>query len=178
MRQNKAINFLNGWAQQDSTLFTSSELGMLFNEDGPTLRSTIARMEESGTIERIARNLYHYKLAATPDEALLDKIAVRLRRGHYCYESLESAASKWGIISQIPPDRLTVVTTGREGEFYTPYGTVEFVHTNANATQIHGHVVQRPNSPLPIATKQFTAENLKRCHRSTHLIDWEEVNRV
>ncbi|MDV7106381.1 hypothetical protein R3X26_18525 [Vibrio sp. TH_r3] len=31
--------------------------------------------------------------------------------------------SDFGVISQIPVDRLTVMTTGRSGEFKTPLGT-------------------------------------------------------
>lgn len=38
-------------------------------------------------------------------------------RGEYNYISLESALSEYGIISQIPIDRLTIMTTGRKGEY-------------------------------------------------------------
>ncbi len=41
---------------------------------------------------------------------------------------LESALSEYGVISQIPIDRLTIMTTGRKGHYKTPYGTIEFTH--------------------------------------------------
>ena len=88
---------------------------------------------------------------------------------------MESAASRWGIISQIPVDRLTVVTSGREGIFPTPFGTIEFIHTAADALEIMTNTVDLPDSPLRLATKRYTVIGLKRARRSLDLIDEKEL---
>ncbi|PHM28446.1 hypothetical protein [Xenorhabdus budapestensis] len=63
-------------------------------------------------------------------------LAKAMRRGEYNYVSLESALSEYGAISQIPIDRLTVMTTGRKGTYKTPFGIIEFTHTKRSAPNI------------------------------------------
>ena len=175
MRQLRAIAALQKWDARGVSFFTSSGLGKIFDETGPTLRSTIGSLVGSGVLQRVARNLYHYALSVQPSTFLAERAAIYLRRGHHCFESLESAASKWGFVSQTPIDRLTVMTTGREGTFHTPFGTIEFVHTEAGIDEILDNTIVRPDNPLPIATREYTARNLRMCRRSTYLIDWNEV---
>ena len=174
MKAIEATSILDSWSKAGISLFTASDLGKIFDESGPTLRSTIGRLVQQGSLSRVARNLYLFSFA--PEDAyLLERIAVALRRGDYVFESLESAASKWGIVSQVPVDRITVMTTGRSGEFHTPFGTIEFVHTRASPEDILSNTVDRPGNPLPIASKRYTVDNMRNCRRSMHLIDWEEV---
>ncbi|WP_422139500.1 hypothetical protein [Endozoicomonas sp. ALC020] len=66
----------------------------------------------------------------------VQSIAIALRRGDYNYISLESALSEYGAISQIPVDRLTIMTTGRKGEYKTPFGVLEFTHTRRSVADI------------------------------------------
>ena len=176
MKMTTAMNALRRQDQDGLAFFSSTSLGTLFDETGPTLRSTIRSLVNAGILVRVARNLYHYAFSTQSTAHLAEEAAVFLRRGHYCFESLESAASKWGIISQVPIGRITVMTTGREGTFETPFGTVEFVHTSAAPDEIFENTVERPGCPLPIATKRYTAKNLRTCRRSVHLIDWKEVD--
>lgn len=53
--------------------------------------------------------------AFSSDGYTIEHIAKALRPEKYNYVSLESILSEYGVISQIPMDRLTVMTTGREG---------------------------------------------------------------
>lgn len=175
MKSANAVAALNAWRGEDVVLFTSADLGKVFGESGETLRSTIKRLVKNGYLAKVARNLYFYALGAGAERYLIERVAVMLRRGEHVFESLESAASKWGIVSQVPVDRITVMTTGRSGEFRTPFGTVEFVRTQAPPDEIAANTIERPGNPLPIATKRYTARNLKSCHRNTHLIDWKEL---
>ena len=105
----------------------------------------------------------------------IEEVAVALRFGEFNYIGMESAASLWSVISQIPVGRLTVVTTGREGEFNTPFGAIEFIHTAADANEIISNTVDYPGHALRLATKRYAVQGLKRARRSTYLIDWEEV---
>lgn len=175
MKIQNAQNKLVSWGRQGVYLFSKRDLEKLFEEKGSTLNSTIRRLESADILGHIARGLYIYLFSERIGSVTIEDIALRLRRGEYCYLSLESAASLWGFISQIPLDRITVVTTGREGTFRTPYGTIEFVHTNSSPDDILTSTVERPGHPLRIATKERALRDLLRCHRSRDLIDWEEL---
>ena len=116
--------------------YRSRDIGLLLEERGEKLRSTIRRLTDVRIIERVARDLYWHRTTASTRYRPVEEIAALLRIGSTCYVGMESAASRWGIISQIPVDRLTVVTSGREGIFPTPFGTIEFIHTAADALEI------------------------------------------
>ncbi len=61
------------------------------------------------------QRVYPFTLSRHKGGNTIEYVAKSLRRGEYNYISLESALSKYGVISQIPIDRLTVMTTGRKG---------------------------------------------------------------
>lgn len=98
----------------------------------------------------------------------LELIAKTLRRGEYNYISLESALSEYGIISQIPIDRLTIMTTGRKGEYKTSYGVIEFTHTKRSVTDILDNI-HSVGRPLRMASKQAAERDLKRVGRNSYL---------
>ena len=155
--------------------FRTHELALVFEEDGPKLRSTILRLVKAGGLLHIARDLYWYDHAEGGAIPAIEEIAVALRPGEVNYLSMESAASLWSVISQIPVGRITVVTTGKEGEFPTPFGTVEFIHTARSRQYILANTVDYPGHGLRLATKKKAVEDLLRAGRSLDLIDWEEV---
>lgn len=68
-----------------------------------------------------------------------------------------------------------MVTSGREGVFPTSFGTIEFIHTSADALEIMSNTVVVPDSPLLLATKRYAVTGLKRARRSLDLIDWEKL---
>lgn len=129
-----------------------------------------------GILERPVRGVYVFALAGHGSAETLEHVAKALRRGDYNYVSLESALSEYGAISQIPLDRLTVMTTGRKGEYQTPYGTIEFTHTKRQAPQVVARMVN-VERPLRLATRQAAWSDLKRVGRNTHLVDEAEVSR-
>lgn len=178
MKLNDARKILVRWDKQDKFLYSLRDLEKVLGETGETIRGTLKRLVAAEILERIARNLYLFSESRHIDHTLIELIASYLRRGNFVFESLESAASKWGFISQIPVDRITVMTTGRRGEYHTRFGTIEFIHTEADPTEIITNTVNRPNSPLPLATKEYTLVDLKRCRRSQDLILWEEFEDV
>lgn len=176
MRLNEMIKSLQQWDREGVYLFSKADLGKIFNEQGRRLTSSLSRATEAGLLERVARGLYLNANSSHIGGYTVEDIASRLRRGEFCYVSLESAASQWGVISQIPVGRLTVMTTGREGEFRTRFGAIEFVHTDANFEELEANTIDWPGRPLRFASKQRTVRDLLACRRSLDLIDWEEVN--
>jgi len=83
----------------------------------------------------------------------MEHIAKALRRGEYNYVSLESILSEYGLISQIPMDRLTVMTTDRSGIYKTPYGVIELTHTKRPVADLLDSMQKVEGRPLRIATK-------------------------
>lgn len=166
----------DAWDRQEGrSLFTRRDLAKLFPEDSPkTLQEGINRLRRQGLLEGVSRGIYHYALARTDAPYLLERIACVMRRGEYSYVSLESALSEYGVISQIPVDRLTIMTTGRKGTYRTPYGTIEFTHTSRPVS----NVLERARDvgrPLRLATPAAAWADLKRVGRNTHLVDSEAL---
>src|SRR5690606_10369240 len=93
------------------------------------------------------------------------------RYGEYNYISLESMLSEYGAISQIPVDRLTVMTTGRKGVYKTLYGVIEFTHTKRSVEDILQSTRVIADKPLRIATPETAWRDLKRVGRNKTLVN-------
>jgi len=177
MRRIDAINTLRAWEQQGRAVFTLPDLRKLFPHDNPKAFSEgLARLAKAGLIKRVCRGVYVNPYAKREDGYLLEHIVKALRRGEFNYVSLESALSQYGAISQIPIDRLTIMTTGREGEYHTPYGTIEFTHTSRSTKDILNAILTVDGYPLKIATKETAWRDLKRVGRNIHMVDKEVLN--
>ena len=105
-------------------------------DDQPTLFAGIDRLAKNGFLVRALRGVYVFPTARSRDGHLLEEIGTAFRRGEISYVSLESALSEYGAISQNPVDRITVMTTGRKGIYQTPYGVLDFTHTDRSYAQI------------------------------------------
>lgn len=78
--------------------------------------------------------------------------------------------AEYGVISQIPLDRLSIMTTGREGVYKTAYGTIEFTHTKRSISDIIDNIRTIEKRPLRIATQGAALRDLKRVGRNLHLL--------
>jgi len=171
MDQATAIKTLSEWARAGRVVFTLGDLAKLFHGDQPkTLLAALRRLVDEGVVARACRGVYVYVLAGDVQPHLVEQIAVALRRGCYSYVSLESALSEYGAISQVPVDRLTVMTTGRKGVYRTHWGTIEFTHTKRSPADILDNT-RDVGRPLRMATPQTAWRDLKRVGRNTHLVD-------
>ncbi len=129
----------------------------------------LARHQQTGVIERIARGLYVNPRASCLPSDLLSALVPFLRPWDFNYLSLESALSEAGWISQIP-SRLTLMTTGRSQIFNTPYGTIEFVHTMRAEGKLRNELRFDPQRELAVATPSRALRDLKRVGRNLDLI--------
>lgn len=175
LKKSEAIKKLAEYDKRGRYIFTNSDLSKIFHQDNErTLRAGIKRLLDDGLLVRIINGVYLYTLAQSKGSDTLEQIAKTIRRGEYNYVSLESALSEFGAISQIPVDRLTVMTTGRSAEYKTPFGTIEFTHTKRAPMDIleGTNLIDRP---LRLATKQIAYRDLKRVGRNTHLINIDEL---
>ncbi|GBU09137.1 hypothetical protein AwWohl_02750 [Gammaproteobacteria bacterium] len=175
MNQSTALNRLNFWDKQGHYVFTLADLNKIFIEDSPkTLQATLSRLVTASILSRPVRGVYLFNLAHSFDGYTIEHIAKALRRGEYNYVSLESALSEYGVISQIPIDRLTIMTTGRKGIYHTPFGTIEFTHTKRSQHDILANI-RTTDRPLRLATAECALRDLKRVGRNMHLIDEKEM---
>ncbi|WP_413796556.1 type IV toxin-antitoxin system AbiEi family antitoxin [Kosakonia cowanii] len=170
MNRTTALQKMMKWDKQGRYVFTLADLTKIFAEDSPkALQAGLNRLVKEEVLLRPVRGIYLFNLAYSRDSRSIEHIARALRRGEYNYVSLESALSEYGIISQIPIDRLTVMTTGRKGTYPTPFGTIEFTHTKRRQEDILADVVQT-NRPLKIAKPERASRDLKRVGRNVHLV--------
>lgn len=171
MDKQTAIRVLTEWDAAGRSVFTLRDLAKLFPDDSPkTLQEAIRRLVRSGLLQRACRGVYVFPLAHSQDGHTIERISIALRRGEYNYISLESALSEYGAISQIPMDRLTVMTTGRKGIYRTPWGSIEFTHTKRGIFDIMENI-RDVGRPLRLATPMTAWRDLKRVGRNTHLVD-------
>lgn len=176
MKLQNALDTLQQWDSQGRYVFRKRDLSVVLDESGSTLNQTVARLVKAGVLERPAHSVYLYAYSRHIGPTTIEHIARNLRRGEITYESLESALSRYGVISQIPIDRLTLMTTGRSGEYPTSYGTIEFTHTKQPIETIAPNLIEREGHALPIATKQLAYENLRSTRRNLELIDEGELH--
>lgn len=176
MKQELAIHRLNELDLKGRYVFLHRDLAKIFHEDSVrSLNDSLARFVKTGLLERVARGVYVYGLSKNKRSSrTIEHIATALRRGDYNYISLESALSSYGVISQIPVDRLTLMTTGVKGTYKTDYGVIEFTHTKRSIKDILKHIISTER-PLRIASKVAALRDLKRVGRNTHLVDMEAM---
>jgi len=151
------------------------DLEKLFPEEGEkALEKSLQRMVGDGLLQRVAKGLYVNPAASSKSRWVAEEIAKALRPGCLSYVSLESILSEYGAISQIPIDRLTIMTTGRSGVHRTPYGTIEFTHTKRPRAEILEGTQAFKGRPLRIATRSAAVRDLLRVGRNANMIIEEE----
>jgi len=171
VKQIEAVRALAEYDSKGRHVFTNSDLAKIFSGDSErSLRAGIHRLVASGVLLRVCNGTYVNGLAKSLDTHILECIAKAIRRGEYNYVSLESALSEYGVISQVPIDRLTVMTTGRTETFQTPFGVIEFTHTKRSVADILASS-KKINRPLRLADKDAAYRDLKRVGRNMHLVD-------
>ena len=153
------------------------DLEKLFPEEGEkAMEKSLQRMVADGLLQRVAKGLYVNPAATSKNRWIAEEIAKALRPGSLSYVSLESILSEYGVISQIPVSRMTVMTTGKSGTVETPYGTIEFTHTKRRVAEIIKRTLFAKGRPLRIATKQAAVRDLLRVGRNANMIDRRELD--
>lgn len=152
------------------------DIEKLFPEEGEkAMEKSLQRMVADGLLQRVAKGLYVNPAATSKNRWIAEEIAKALRPGSMSYVSLESILSEYGVISQIPVNRMTVMTTGKSGLLETPYGTIEFTHTKRGAAEIVKRTLSVKGRPLRIATKRAAVRDLLRVGRNANMIDRREL---
>jgi hypothetical protein len=149
--------------------FTPATFSALLGEPKQNyLRLMMKRLADQGVLVRAARGVYVNPHARSMPNDVRGGLIRFLRPRELTYVSLESKLSEAGAISQVTT-ALTCMTTGSPGRFDTPWGAIEFTHTDrpiAFGTDLHA----RDDGVLE-ATVERSARDLRRVGRNTDLVD-------
>lgn len=176
MKQTVALQKFSELDRRGIYVLTKGDMEKLFkNEHAKTLEKSLQRLVDAGVLQRACRGTYVYMLARSKKGMTIQDIASVLRRGHYSYVSLESALSEYGVISQIPMSRITLMTTGMSGLYETPYGTIEFTHTKRSVADLIRRTVSIKGRSLRYAKQSAALVDLVRVGRNTNMIAEADV---
>ena len=159
-------------ARKGIVVFDTMSLRTVFpNESPAAFRRLLGALADAGVLVRIVKGVY---IGATAQQVaglrFAGKLIGAIRPGCMSYLSLEYALAEWGSMSQIP-QRWTLMTTGRRGEFHTPLGTFEFTHTERAPKEILERTAPHPQLGARLAHPDLALEDLRRTRRNLHLVD-------
>jgi len=172
MKLQDARKLLEGFDQKGISVYTIASLKKIMgNPPEQTFHKTLKRLVKEEVLIKAVRGIYvyAYAYAADSDSYTLQHIARAMRQGEYLYLSMESVLSEAGYISQILIDRITVMTTGREGTHHTPFGVIEFVHTKRSLNDTLPYL-KKGNGGLLEATAPIAWRDLKRVGRNIDMV--------
>lgn len=176
MNKTDAIKRLAALDRLGVYVFTKGDLAKAFpQENAKALEKSLQRLVSDGILERVAKGVYLNMLARSKKGQVVEDIAAVLRRSHFSYVTLESMLSEYGVISQIPLSRITLMTTGANGLYETPYGTIEFTHTKRHPAELIQRTRSVAGRPLRIATKRAAVADLRRTGRNVNMLDVVEL---
>ena len=167
---------LRSLAERERCVFASSDMAGAVPGCGQ-LAVLLSRATKAGLLVRICRGIYHYPVAGWASEHVLFHAAARLRAGEFNYISLETVLSDAGVISQVPFQWISVMTSGRSnvvdcGDF----GHIEFVHTAQRPDDVSSELAYDTERHLWRASVRQALRDMKATRRSMELVD-EEVLR-
>jgi predicted transcriptional regulator of viral defense system len=155
-------------------VFAASDLAAAVPGCGQ-LAVLLSRATKAGLLLRICRGIYFYPVPGYTAGNLLFHAAARLRAGEFNYISLETVLSDAGVISQVPMNWISLMTSGRSHVVdCSDYGHIEFVHTAQRPEDIGGELAYDPERYLWRASVRQALRDMKATRRSMELVD-EEV---
>ncbi|MGL4315716.1 MAG: type IV toxin-antitoxin system AbiEi family antitoxin [Pseudomonas sp.] len=169
---------LDALASPERYLFTPSDMRALVPDiSSEAYRALLSRAAGEGKLERICRGLYLYRPAKPASGLLLFHAAARLRAQAFNYISLETALSDAGLISQIPLNWITLMSSGRTSQIKCGrWGTIEFVHTRQQPAALAGQLSYDQRCRLWRAQPALALRDMKVAKRNLDLIDWSLAN--
>lgn len=159
-------------------LFTMADLQGAFAAPR-NMAVLLSRAERGGLLRRVCRGIYLYPRVDYPRGRVLFHTAALLRAREFNYISLETALSDAGIISQVPIDCITLMSSGRGhtvscGDF----GRIEFVHTARRPAQLAEQLVYDAECRLWRASPALALRDMRATRRDMDLVDQEAAREL
>ena len=176
------MKFLSRWLDQNANnehyLFSFQDLRALCpNLSNEAFKTLLSRTVRAEYLIRVCRSLYICKRAMSASGLVLFHAAALLRANAFNYISLETVLSDAGVISQIPMNWISIMSSGRSniiscGEF----GTIEFIHTSQKPVAVMKKLSYDTHCRLWRASVSLALRDMKATHRNSDLIDWDIAN--
>ncbi|MEI6783930.1 MAG: hypothetical protein WCQ21_23810 [Verrucomicrobiota bacterium] len=163
----KLEQVIESLADADHYLFAGSDLqAVLPGYRG--LSVLLCRAQKAGVLKRVCRGVYLYPKVNYLSGLVLFHTAARLRASGFNYLSLETALSDAGIISQVPINWITLMSSGRSqvvdcGEF----GRIEFVHTRQRPAALARELTYDVERRLWRASMRLALRDTRATRRSS-----------
>jgi predicted transcriptional regulator of viral defense system len=142
------------------------------------LKALVGRAVTNGLLRRVCHGVYCVPQAA-PSGLMLFHTAAKLRADAFNYLSLESVLSDAGVISQVPINWITVMSSGRSQVVRCgDLGTIEFVHTKKLPADLAADLVYDVRCHLWRASVALALRDIKATRRNLELIDWDVANEL
>lgn len=171
---------LDTLATPERYLFTPSDMRALVPDiSDAAYRVLLSRAANGARLERVCRGLYLYHPAKPVFGRLLFHAAARLRAHEFNYISLETALSDSGVISQVPQNWITLMSSGRSNIIKCGrWGVIEFVHTRQTAAALAPLLAYDGQCGLWRANTALAIRDMRATKRSLDLIDWSIVDEL
>lgn len=171
---------LDQLASAENCLFTPRDLKILLPDlSEAAFKTLLSRVTKIGYLTKLCRGLYLHTKSFVNDGLLLFHAAAKLRADSFNYISLETVLSDAGVISQIPINRIFIMSSGRSNVISCgSFGTIEFVHTNQQAQELADQLFYDSRCKLWRAKVTQALRDMRITRRSTDLIDWSVVNEL
>lgn len=161
MTRLQLLDALRKLDQQGHWLINRRQIRLLFRGESEGAQNKALRAHvRDRLLTHVAQGLYANPASTVTVADPLMSVAQHLRPTAPSYVSLEFALHARGALSQVP-STLTIMTAGRSRRFVTPFGAVEFVHTNRDPSTFPGD----PDANLPLADTETALRDMRRCGR-------------
>ncbi len=164
---------LASFAESRNNIFSLSDLhGAMPQHNRNAFKVLVNRAEKQGLLERVCRGLYIVPDKRSEDGLLLYHAASRLRADQFNYISLESVLCDAGVISQVPLNWITVMTSGRSHIIRCQrWGSIEFIHTRKKADDVAGQLTYDSRCHMWRASVALALKDMKATKRSMDLVN-------
>jgi len=171
-------NWLNSNATSEHYLFSLRNLRALYPDlSDSAFKTLLSRAVDTEHLIRICRGLYAFKKAIPQNGLLLFHAAALLRANEFNYISLETVLSDLGIISQVPINWISIMSSGRSNIVScNEFGTIEFIHTRQIPIEVMDKLSYDPNCRLWRANASLALRDIKMTQRNCDLINWDIAN--
>lgn len=159
-------------------LFSVSDFYAVFPElSYEALRNLLSRAVHNGLLERVCNGIYLNPGLDYPVDLVLYHTASKFRIEYFNYLSLETVLSDSGIISQIPMNWISLLSSGRS---YTVrcsrFGTIEYIHTKKRPEDLVGRIGYDSRLNLWRAHVELALQDMRYTNRPMDLVDWSLID--
>ena len=174
------LGALKQLATPQACLFTPSDLRAVLPQlSDAAFNTLLSRAVSSGHLQRVCRGLYRYDTYPSNLPFSLSQAATKLRPMDLNYLSLETVLSDAGVISQIPMNRIMVMSSGRSNVIdCNNWGSIDFVHTRQTPDSLIKQLHYDTQNKIWRASVKQALRDMKATHRSTDLIDWNVAHEL